>query len=61
MSVVGAGISSNWSVTSFDSNDLDGGVRDEGEMTRKTTISPRMRDQMKYYMSRHMGVQKGKK
>eukprot|EP00571_Detonula_confervacea_P005465 CAMPEP_0172316508 /NCGR_PEP_ID=MMETSP1058-20130122/28486_1 /TAXON_ID=83371 /ORGANISM="Detonula confervacea, Strain CCMP 353" /LENGTH=433 /DNA_ID=CAMNT_0013030829 /DNA_START=252 /DNA_END=1553 /DNA_ORIENTATION=- len=42
------GVGSSWSVASIETNDLDGA--DVG----KTTISPRMRDQMKKYMGRHM-------
>ena len=37
-----------WSVASLESNDLDGGDNDG-----KTTVSPRMRDQMKKYLERH--------
>ena len=37
-----------WSVASLESNDLDG-VDNDG----KTTVSPRMRDQMKKYLERH--------
>ncbi len=44
-SINGAG----WSVASMESNDLDG-VDD----VEQTTISPRMRDQMKKYLGRHI-------
>eukprot|EP00579_Thalassiosira_antarctica_P017244 CAMPEP_0201933448 /NCGR_PEP_ID=MMETSP0903-20130614/31577_1 /ASSEMBLY_ACC=CAM_ASM_000552 /TAXON_ID=420261 /ORGANISM="Thalassiosira antarctica, Strain CCMP982" /LENGTH=433 /DNA_ID=CAMNT_0048473393 /DNA_START=473 /DNA_END=1777 /DNA_ORIENTATION=- len=44
---VGGGVGSSWSVASMESNDLDGG--DVG----KTTISPRVRDQMKKYMQKY--------
>ena len=37
-----------WSVASLESNDLDGDDNDG-----KTTVSPRMRDQMKKYLERH--------
>ena len=40
---------SGWSVASMESNDLDG-VDD----VEQTTISPRMRDQMKKYLGRHI-------
>ena len=52
---VGAGFNMDWSVASMESNDLDlaGGGGDMGH--NKMTVSPRMRDQMKRYMSRHMG------
>ncbi|KAL7555201.1 hypothetical protein ACHAWF_018862 [Thalassiosira exigua] len=43
---------SGWSVASMESSDLN-----SAEELGKTTISPRMRDQMKKYMGRHM--QKG--
>ncbi len=41
-------VGGGWSVASMETNDLDsvGG--------ESTTVSPRMRDQMKFYMSRHM-------
>ncbi|KAL3773981.1 hypothetical protein ACHAW5_000581 [Stephanodiscus triporus] len=39
-----------WSVASAESNDLDGGDDD----VRQTTISPRMMDQMKKYLGRHI-------
>ncbi|KAL7539399.1 hypothetical protein ACHAXR_009251 [Thalassiosira sp. AJA248-18] len=46
------GVDSSWSVASIESNDMDGGN------AGKPTISPRMRDQMKKYMSRHMSDEK---
>lgn len=53
-SVGGAGIlGSSWSVSSLEPNDLDGDVSALGGSTM--TVSPRMRDQMKKYMGRHMG------
>jgi hypothetical protein len=45
-----------WSVTSMETNDLDS-VGGGGESS-STTVSPRMRDQMKFYMSRHMNNKK---
>ena len=45
-------VGGGWSVASMETNDLDsvGG--------ESTTVSPRMRDQMKFYMSRHMKEKK---
>jgi predicted DNA-binding protein (MmcQ/YjbR family) len=49
-------VGGGWSVASTETNDLDSvGV---GE---STTISPRMRDQMKFYMSRHMNKKKSER
>lgn len=47
-------VGGGWSVASMETNDLDsvGG--------ESTTVSPRMRDQMKFYMSRHMKKDKKK-
>ncbi len=57
-SVGGTGIhGSSWSVSSLDPNDLDEDVSMLGGSPM--TVSPRMRDQMKKYMDRHMG--RGKK
>mmetsp|Transcript_17029 Transcript_17029/g.34176 ORF Transcript_17029/g.34176 Transcript_17029/m.34176 type:complete len:618 (-) Transcript_17029:115-1968(-) len=53
-SVGGTGIlGSSWSVSSLEPNDLDGDVGALGGSPM--TVSPRMRDQMKKYMGRHMG------
>eukprot|EP00985_Skeletonema_marinoi_P032210 scaffold39075_cov148-Skeletonema_marinoi.AAC.7 len=48
-------VGGGWSVASMETNDLDsvGG--------ESTTVSPRMRDQMKFYMNRHMKVKDKKK
>eukprot|EP00581_Thalassiosira_minuscula_P015138 CAMPEP_0183712964 /NCGR_PEP_ID=MMETSP0737-20130205/7987_1 /TAXON_ID=385413 /ORGANISM="Thalassiosira miniscula, Strain CCMP1093" /LENGTH=434 /DNA_ID=CAMNT_0025941705 /DNA_START=411 /DNA_END=1715 /DNA_ORIENTATION=+ len=43
----GGGVSSSWSLASMESNDLD------GDHVRKSTISPKMRDQMKKYMQKY--------
>jgi len=48
-------VGGGWSVASMETNDLDSVG---GEST--TTVSPRMRDQMKFYMSRHMKKDKKK-
>lgn len=47
-SVGGVINSSGWSVASMESNDLDGSVMEQ------TTVTPRMRDQMKKYLGRHI-------
>jgi hypothetical protein len=44
---IGGGVGSSWSVTSIESHEFDG-------IDTKSTISPRMRDQMKKYLSSHM-------
>ncbi|KAL3770369.1 hypothetical protein ACHAWU_003589 [Discostella pseudostelligera] len=50
---MGGGVGSSWSVTSIESHEFDG-------MDTKSTISPRMRDQMKKYLSSHMSEKQRK-
>jgi hypothetical protein len=50
---VGAGLNSNWSITSMESNDLI-----DAEADKSNTVTPKMMNQMKYYMSRHMAKEK---
>ena len=44
-------VSGGWSVASMEPNDLD-------SVAGESTVSPRMRDQMKHYMGRHMKKKK---
>lgn len=52
---VGAGLSSNWSIASMESNDLI-----DAEADKANTVTPKMMNQMKYYMGRHMSKEKRK-
>ena len=48
-------VGGGWSVASIETNDLDSVDGDS------STVSPRMRDQMKFYMSRHMNTKKSER
>ena len=48
---VGAGVNGTWSIASMESDDLDANVD-------KSSVTPKMMYQMKYYMSRHMAKPK---